>query len=109
MVSCFHPSIDCLSFLSASHLTLRKGAGSLHSMGLPIHVYPLYENARRAHQKQSCKQNWQESAEMYAKFDDIASKNEYAWNYGEPTKSAEQIGTVTKRNRLICQPCMFFI
>lgn len=76
-------------------------------MGLPIHVYPLYENGRRAHKRQTAQQNAQESATMYAAFDKIASDNEYSWNYKESPKSAELIGSVSKRNRLICQPCTF--
>ena len=42
---------------------------------------------------------------MYAAFDEMASKNEYSWNYGQPVKSAEYIGTPDKRNRMICEPC----
>lgn len=74
-------------------------------MGLPIHVYPLYENARRAKKGQTAQQNNQESAKMYSNFDEISSKNEYSWNYNEPVKSPEFIGTVSKRNRIICEPC----
>lgn len=74
-------------------------------MGLPIHVYPLYENARRAHQGQSAVENGMESAKMYAEFDKIASQNEYSWNYQMPPKTAEQIGLPSKKNRMICDPC----
>lgn len=74
-------------------------------MGLPIHVYPLYENARRAARGQSVQHNASESAEMYSAFDKIASNNEYAWGYGERVKSAADISSVTKRNRIICEPC----
>ena len=74
-------------------------------MGLPIHDYPLYENCRRAHRKQTYQQNSHESACMYADFDKIASGNEFSWNAGEPVKSAEFIGTVSKKNRMICDPC----
>ncbi|KAL3965317.1 hypothetical protein ACCO45_002321 [Purpureocillium lilacinum] len=81
-----------------------QGAGTRHSMGLPIHVYPLYENCRRAHRKQTYQQNSHESACMYADFDKIASGNEFSWNAGEPVKSAEFIGTVSKKNRMICDP-----
>lgn len=74
-------------------------------MGLPIHVYPLYENARRAHRGQSAAENGIESANMYAKFDKIGTENEYSWNYQQPPKTAEQIGLPSKRNRMICDPC----
>lgn len=82
-----------------------QGAGPRHSVGLPIHVYPLYENGRRAHLRQTAQQNNQESATLYASFDEIGSKNQYSWNYGEKPKSAEFIGSVSKRNRIICDPC----
>lgn len=78
-------------------------------MGLPIHVYPLYENGRRAHLRQSAQENNHESATMYSAFDAISSENQYSWNYGEPKKSAEVIGTVSKRNRLICDPCKWAV
>jgi hypothetical protein len=74
-------------------------------MGLPIHVYPLYENGRRAHRRQSAIENSMESAKMYAAFDKISIENEYSWNYQGSPKSAEQIGLPSKRNRMICDPC----
>ncbi|TQV92303.1 hypothetical protein V2A60_006991 [Cordyceps javanica] len=83
---------------------LGEGAGSRHSVGLPIHVYPLYEIGRRAHLHQTAQQNNQESAAMYASFDEIGSKNQYSWNYGEKPKPAEFIGSISKRNRIICDP-----
>ncbi|KGQ05221.1 hypothetical protein BBAD15_g9548 [Beauveria bassiana D1-5] len=79
-------------------------AGARHSVGLPIHVYPLYEIARRAHLHHTAQQNNQESATMYASFDEIGSKNQYSWNYGEKPKTAEFIGSISKRNRIICDP-----
>ncbi|KAG5992535.1 hypothetical protein E4U54_003616 [Claviceps lovelessii] len=87
---------------------LNHGPHTLHSMGLPIHIYPLYENSRRAHIGQSAHQNDAESATMYAAFDRIGSENEYSWNYKQPPKTAEQIRTPSVRNRMICDPCTFW-
>lgn len=42
---------------------------------------------------------------MYASFDEIGTKNQYSWNYGEQLKPAEFIGSISKRNRIICDPC----
>lgn len=42
---------------------------------------------------------------MYADFDRIACKHEHSWRYGHKPRDAESIGTVTKRNRMICSPC----
>jgi len=74
---------------------------------LPIHVYPLYENAFRAHRNQSIQENDKESAELYASFAKVAEQNPSAWNYGKPAATAEEIQTVTKKNRLICFPCNY--
>jgi len=82
--------------------------GTLHSVGLPIHVYPLYENAYRAHRGQSVKDNHKESAELYAKFAKVAEKNPLAWNYGQPAATEGVIGSVSKKNRMICFPCECF-
>lgn len=84
---------------------LHQGLGAAHSIGAPIHIYPLYENGLRAHRGQSIQENNRESAELYGGFAKVAEANEYAWNYGKPAKTAETIGTVTKQNRMICFPC----
>ena len=78
--------------------------GATHSIGNPIQVYPLYENALRAHRNQSIADNHKESALMYAEFAKVAEENLYAWTYGS-AETAESIGTVAKRNRMICLPC----
>ena len=83
-----------------------KGIGTLHSVGLPIHIYPLYENAFRAHRGQSIQDNNKESAELYADFAKVAEGNPLAWNYGKPAATEKDIGTVSKKNRMICFPCM---
>lgn len=79
--------------------------GATHKIGLPIHVYPLYENAFRAHRRQSLNENHKDSARIYAEFAKVAERNELAWTYGESAKTEEEIGAVGKRNRMICTPC----
>ncbi|KAF8855344.1 acetyl-CoA acetyltransferase [Acephala macrosclerotiorum] len=91
--------------VSVSDLSRRnQGLGTLHSIGLPIHVYPLYENGFRAHRRQSIEQNNKESAQLYADFAKVAEKTELAWNYGQPAATEEAIGAVSKKNRMICFP-----
>jgi hypothetical protein len=80
---------------------------TLHSVGLPIHVYPLYENGFRSHHGQSLEQNTQDSATLYAAFDQVACQHPYSWRFGETPRSAEAIKTVTAKNRMICTPCRF--
>jgi hypothetical protein len=77
-------------------------------VGSPIHVYPLYENAFRAHRGQSVQENNHESATLYAHLSQVASRNPNAWNYGTEAETASSIGTVSKKNRLICFPCIRF-
>jgi hypothetical protein len=78
--------------------------GAIHQIGAPIHVYPLYENAFRAHRGQPLKANHEESAKLYAEFSKVAEKNQHAWGYGG-SSSEEEIKSVGKKNRMICFPC----
>lgn len=78
--------------------------GSLHSIGAPIHIYPLYENGFRAHRGQSIKANHEESTLLYESFSKVAERNPYAWNTGKG-ESQPSIGTVSGNNRMICFPC----
>ncbi|KAI4739645.1 hypothetical protein E4T50_09923 [Aureobasidium sp. EXF-12298] len=77
--------------------------GSLHKIGLPIHIYPLYENGFRARRKQSIRENHEESSALYAQFAEVAKENTLAWNHGKAA-SKEEIGTVSTKNRVICFP-----
>ncbi|KAK0353603.1 hypothetical protein LTR33_005977 [Friedmanniomyces endolithicus] len=79
--------------------------GATHNIGSPIQAYPLFETGFRAHRGQSVQDNHAESAELYAEFARVADLNEYAWSYGNEPETAQSIGTVTKKNRLICTPC----
>ncbi|MCJ1276724.1 hypothetical protein MMC21_004531 [Puttea exsequens] len=91
----------------ASPLTLtqsKEDLGSIHAIGLPIHIYPLYENAFRAQRKQSIEENNRESAQLYAEFAKIAARNKYAWNHDQLVPSEGRIATVTEGNRMICSP-----
>ncbi|EAT88063.1 hypothetical protein HBI56_095060 [Parastagonospora nodorum] len=91
------------SVFSPTSTDLGNNIGAIHQIGAPIHVYPLYENAFRAHHGQSLKANHQESAKLYADFSKVAEKNEYAWNHGKSI-GEEVIGKVGPKNRMICYP-----
>jgi hypothetical protein len=82
--------------------------GTRHSVGLPMQVYPLYENGFRARRAQTLKENTEESASLYAEFDKIATQNPFSWNYGHNPKSPEEIGTPSEKNRKVSVPCAFF-
>ncbi len=81
------------------------GLGARHGIGNPIQVYPLFENSFRARRNQSIAESHKESAQMYAEFASVAEQNQYAWSYGSPAETEESIGSVTKKNRMICLPC----
>ena len=83
---------------------LSADLGAIHKIGAPIHVYPLYENAFRAHRGQSLRSNNDESAKLYAEFSRVASTQEFAWNQGK-INDEKTIGTVSEKNRMICYPC----
>lgn len=71
-----------------------------------MQVYAMYENGLRAKRGQSQRQNIAESAKLYGHFSEVASKNPMAWHHGKKKfETAETIGTITKRNRMICFPC----
>jgi len=80
----------------------------VHQVGTPIHVYALYENAFRAHYGQSMQANHEESARLYAAFSKVAQHNEFAWNEGK-ADTVEVIGTVGKKNRMVCFPCTYTV
>ncbi|MCJ1328352.1 hypothetical protein MMC10_005028 [Thelotrema lepadinum] len=98
------PSADIASSSPLSLAKFGENAGTLHSAGLPVHVYPMYENAFRAHHRQSIKDNKRESAKLYADFAKIAADNKNSWNYGKPPATESDIATVSKSNRMICSP-----
>lgn len=94
-VTCEHPTADNLG-----------GLGKSHEIGVPVQIYPLFENGFRAHTGLSIKENHSESTQLYASFDKVASENEYGWNYGRDSSSSlDRIGKVDDKNRMICFPC----
>ena len=98
------PSLNlCVACLADSNVSTDLGA--THSIGAPIYVYPLYENGFRALRGQSLAENNEESAELYAQFAKVAEKHPISWFHGKPAETRESIGTVTKKNRMICYPC----
>lgn len=98
----------CQTAWESQQLMSHSDLGAKHSIGAPIHVYPLYENGFRAHRGQSRSDNNTESAKLYAEFAHVAESHASAWSYGKPAETEVSIGTVTKKNRMICLPCEYF-
>ncbi|KAK2614668.1 hypothetical protein N8I77_001474 [Diaporthe amygdali] len=95
------PATSVDEVFSPSTMDLGEDIGGIHSIGAPIHIYPLYENGFRAHRGQTMKENNDESAALYAEFAQVAARNQYSWNYGKSPATKEEIGVVSKRNRMI--------
>ena len=74
----------------------------LHGLAAPVDVYPLYENATRAAWGQSLAEAQAESAEIWARFSEVAAANDGAWIRKAATP--EDILRIDERNRPIAFP-----
>ncbi len=68
----------------------------------PANVYPLFENAYRAHRGWSIEEHQQRLGELFSPFTRVAATNPYAWFRGE--RSADEITTEGPRNRYVGWP-----
>jgi acetyl-CoA C-acetyltransferase len=73
-----------------------------HQAHLPIRIYPLFENALRAHRGWSMARHRQRLGKLYEGFAAIARDNPHAWF--RDGKTAEQITTIHADNRMISFP-----
>ena len=73
-----------------------------HGATLPAQVYPLFENALRAHYGRTIDAHQAALGELCASFSAVAAKNPYAWF--REARSAAEITTVTDANRYIAFP-----
>lgn len=77
-------------------------AEAKHGATLPTAVYPLFENALRAHYGRSLDVHREALGELFAPFSTVAAANPYAWF--REAKSAHEIATPTPGNRNIGFP-----
>jgi acetyl-CoA C-acetyltransferase len=73
-----------------------------HGLHLPTTIYPLFENALRAHYGLSLEAHRQQLGMLCSSMSAVAARNPYAWFQQE--RSAEEITTVTAQNRFIGFP-----
>jgi acetyl-CoA acetyltransferase len=73
-----------------------------HGMTQPVQVYPLYENAAPLAWGQTPAQALEESAQLWARYSNIAAANPYAWL--RRAYSATEIATPSASNRWIAWP-----
>ena len=71
-------------------------------LDLPIHVFPLFENALRAESGRTLPEHVAHIGQLWSRFSEVASHNPYAW-LREP-RTSEEITTVTEANRMIAYP-----
>jgi acetyl-CoA C-acetyltransferase len=85
-------------------VAMRRAPSYRQRYGLtaPVDVYPLYENACRAAYGQTLAQAQAESAEIWARFSEVAAGNPGAWL--RRAVSPEEIKTVSVANRPIAFP-----
>jgi acetyl-CoA C-acetyltransferase len=75
---------------------------ALHGLEFPANVYPMFENAYRAHMGQSLEQHAKTMGELFAPLSQVATDNPYAWF---PTaRTGEELITVTDKNRMVGFP-----
>ncbi len=78
-----------------------------YGLVLPIHFYPLFENALRHHEGLSMEEHRRELGEFCATLSAIAAKNPYAW-FREARSSDEIIG-LSSDNRMVSFPYTKFM
>jgi acetyl-CoA C-acetyltransferase len=73
-----------------------------NGLTLPVEVYPLFENARRARLGMSIDEQRRQLGALWASFATVASTNPYAWIHDAP--SADVITSPSERNRMVSFP-----
>jgi acetyl-CoA C-acetyltransferase len=75
---------------------------SQYGLTAPIFVYPIFENALRAHRGLDLETHRERVGALMSRFTEVASKNPYAWF---PTaRTAEEITTASATNRMVAFP-----
>lgn len=73
-----------------------------HGATMPVRVYPLFENAIRAHLGHGIEEHQQRLGRLCARFSEVAARNPYAWF--PQARTPEEIATVGPDNRLVGFP-----
>ena len=79
-----------------------EGYAQRYGLVIPTDVYPLYENAGRAHYGQTLAQAQEESGALWAGMSKVAAENESAWIRQPAT--AQEVITPSPTNRMIAFP-----
>jgi acetyl-CoA C-acetyltransferase len=71
-------------------------------LDLPIHVFPLFENALRFAAGRSLEDHRQHLGQLWSRFSDVAADNPYAWL--PESRSGDELVTTDESNRMIAYP-----
>ncbi|GAC1518115.1 MAG: acetyl-CoA acetyltransferase [Acidimicrobiales bacterium] len=93
------PAPDRVVGTDRSGLTDHEGARGLM---MPVQVYPIFENAIRAAAGETVDEHQVGVSEMWSRFSAVAARNPHAWD--RTFHTAEEIRTVTPRNRMVGWP-----
>lgn len=73
-----------------------------HGIRLPTDIFPLFENALRAHAGRSIEEHQTLLGRLMSRFSEVAAGNRYAWF--PQAREAEEFTAVSDSNRWICFP-----
>ena len=73
-----------------------------HGLDLPSVVYPLFENALRAHYGHSIKDHQRKIGELFSRLTQVAANNPLAWF--QQARTADELATAGEDNRMVSFP-----
>ena len=73
-----------------------------HGLTLPVTIYPLFENAFRAHRGWDLETHRRKLGELFSEFSKVAAANPYSWF--PVARTAEEIYTPSPDNRMVAFP-----
>ena len=73
-----------------------------HGLMLPSTIYPLFENAFRAHRGWDLETHRRKLGELFSDFSSVAARNEYSWF--PVARTPEEIYTPSPDNRMVAFP-----
>ena len=71
-------------------------------LDLPIHIFPLFENALRAEAGRSLDEHRRRIGGLWSRFSEVAATNPHAWL--RSARTVEEVITPTPQNRMIAYP-----
>jgi acetyl-CoA C-acetyltransferase len=73
-----------------------------HGLTLPVMIYPLFENAFRAHRGWDLETHRRKLGELFSDFSSVAASNPYSWF--PVARTPEEIYTPSPENRMVAFP-----